>query len=134
MNTKETTTLYEKRGRKYIPVAARWQEMYDVEQMPVGTFKLVYAYSSGGRRYEYQVTPATAPMMAAMMVAKNAMEEAIREASKMRPIGGKYTKEQQALIAKFREDMGGMMPGWWTEQSSYEISEAAMKAVIEYRP
>lgn len=132
---KPTTTLYEKRGRKYIPVAARWQEQYDLEQMPVGTFKLTYAYGNGGKRYEYAVTPATAPMVAAMMVARYAMEEAIREASKMRPSTPQpYTKKQKALIDKFRADMGGMMPSWWTEQSSYEISELAMKAVMEFRP
>ena len=103
--------------------------------MPVGTFKLTYAYGNGGNRYEYDVTPATAPMVAAMMIAKQPMEEAIREACKMRPSTPQpYTKKQMALIDKFRQDMGGMMPSWWTEQSSYEISAAAMKAVMGYRP
>lgn len=135
MIEKPTTTLYEKVGRKYIPVAARWHEERDTEQMPVGTFRLIHAYSDGGKRYEYAVEPATAPMVAAMMIAKQAMEDAIREACKMRPSAPQpYTKKQQALIDKFRGDMGGMMPSWWTEQSSYEISDAAMKAVMEFRP
>lgn len=135
MNTKDTTPLYEKRGRKYVPVSARWYEDSNADQMPVGTFRLTYAYRNGGHRYEYDVTPATAPMVAAMMIARYSMEEAMREASKMRPSTPRaYTKKQQALIAKFREEMGGMMPSWWTEKTSYQISEAAIKAVLEYRP
>ena len=136
---KETETVYKKVGRKYVPLAVRWYEDAYKDQMPVGTFRLLYAYSDGGRRYEYDVTPATAPTVAAMTIARAAMEEAIRDACKMRPSSytskpQSYTKKQQALIAKFREDMGGMMPSWWTENSSYVISERAMQAVMEYRP
>ena len=131
----ETETVYKKVGRKYVPIAVRWYEDARMDQMPVGTFRLLYAYSDGGRRYEYDVIPATAPVVAAMTIARAAMEEAIRDACKMRPSTPQsYTKKQQALIAKFREDMGGMMPSWWTENSSYVISERAMQAVMEYRP
>lgn len=132
---KETETVYKKVGRKYVPIAVRWYEDARMDQMPVGTFRLLYAYSDGGRRYEYDVTPATAPMVAAMTIARAAMEEAIRDACKMRPSTPQsYTKKQQALIAKFREDMGEMMPSWWIENSAYTISERAMQAVMEYRP
>lgn len=131
----EAETVYKKVGRKYVPIAVRWYEDARMDQMPVGTFRLLYAYSDGGRRYEYDVIPATAPVVAAMTIARAAMEEAIRDACKMRPSTPQsYTKKQQALIAKFREDMGGMMPSWWTENSSYVISERAMQAVMEYRP
>lgn len=70
-----------------------------------------------------------------MMVARKAMEDAIREAVKMRPDTPKpYTKKQLAIIEKFRKDMGGMYPSWWAESSGYDISEAAMKAVLDYKP
>ena len=132
---KETETLYKKVGRKYLPVAARWYEDRDADQMQVGTFRLTYAYCNGGRRYEYDVTPATAPMVAAMMVARQAMDDAIREAVKMRPDTTKpYTKKQLAIIEQFRKDMGGMYPIWWAESSVYDISEAAIKAVMDYKP
>ena len=103
----ETETVYKKVGRKYVPLAVRWYEDARMDQIPVGTFRLLYAYSDGGRRYEYDVTPASAPMVAAMTIARAAMEEAIRDACKMRPSTPQsYTKKQQTLITKFRADMG----------------------------
>jgi len=135
MIEKQTTPLYEKCGRKYVPVHARWYEDHNIEQMPVGTFKMIYAYQDGGRAYEYKVTPDTAGMMAAMMIARKAMEQAIHEKSRMRPSALQpYTKKQLAAIERFKAEMGGMFPSHWTENSAYEISEAAMKAVLEYRP
>jgi len=130
-----TKALYKKVGRKYVPMAAQWYEESGRDQLNAGTFRLTYAYTDGGTRYEYDVTPATAPMVAAMMVARVAMESAIRDASKMRPNTDQaYTKKQKALIDKFRLDMGGMYPSWWVEGNAYDISEAAMKAVLEFKP
>ena len=132
----KTETLYKKVGRKYVPVSAHWAEDNRMNSMRVGTFRLTYAYSDGGCRYEYEVTPATAPAAAAMMIAKQAMCEAIREASKTRPQGGiiKFNKKQIALIKKFREDMGHMYPSWWSEAFPDEVADAAIKAVLEFRP
>jgi hypothetical protein len=130
---KETETLYKKVGRKYVPFISQWHDAH-LDQMKVGTFRLTYAYSDGGR-YEYDVTPATAPMVAAMMVARQAMENAIGEAVKMRlNTANPYTKKQLEIIEQFRKDMGDMYPSWWTESSKYDISEAAMKAVLDYKP
>ena len=127
--------LYKKVGRKYVPMVVQWNEESGRDQLNTGTFRLTYAYRDGGRRYEYYVTPATAPMVAAMMVAREAMESAIRHASKMHPNTTKpYTKKQKELIDKFRIDMGGMYASWWVEGSAYEISEAAIKAVLEFKP
>ena len=132
------TTLYEKRGRKYVPYSFNWYENYG-DQMKVGAFRLTYCYSNGGRKYDYAVTPATAPFVAAAMVAREAMEQAIREKIvatnhiKSQP----YTKKQLAIIERFRKEMsdaGGLLPTWWENASVYEISEAAIKAVQEYRP
>lgn len=136
MKTTETTALYKKVGRKYVPVAAQWYEEATQDRQAVGTFRLTYAYRDGGRRYEYNVTPATAPAASAMMIAKVAMEEKLRDMARMHPIGRitPYTKKQMALIAKFRDDMGGMYPSHWTEESAYRISEAAIKAVLEFKP
>lgn len=134
--TQDTTPIYKKVGRKYVPIAARWYEEANIEQQAVGTFRLTYAYTNGGKRYAYDVTPATAPMVAAMMIAKVEIEDKLREMARMRPMGTSipYTKKQLALIAKFRADMGGMYPSYWTENSAHEISEAAIKAVMEFKP
>ena len=132
----KTEPLYRKVGRKYVPVSAYWPEETHQNRQAVGTFRLIYAYADGGRRFEYDVTPATAPTVAAMMIAKHAMCEAIREASKTRPQGGmvKFNKKQVALIKKFREDMGSMYPEWWSEAHPHEVADAAIKAVMEFRP
>ena len=130
-----TEPLYKKVGRKYVPVVGTWYEDRCTDQMKVGTFRLVYCYADGARRYEYEVTPATAPVMAAMQVAKLAMIEKIRDMSQMRPSGMMpYTKRQQALIEQFKADMGGMYPSHWQQNSADEIADAAIKAVLEYRP
>ncbi len=135
MTEKATIPLFEKVGRKYVPMAAYWHEHSNVDQMQAGTFRLVYAHGNGCKRYEYAVTPATAPTVAAMLIAKTAMVDAIREASKMRPnVETQYTKKQLALIAKFREDMGMAYPSWWVEGSAYDIADAAVKAVLEFKP
>lgn len=135
MNERETEPLYRKVGRKYVPVHARWYEDSGANQMRVGTFRLTYAYSDGGRMYEYDVIPATAPMVAAMMIARKAMEDEIRSKARLTPRDSvPYTKAQQAIIDKFRDDMGGMYPLWWGESSAWEIAEAAMKAVKDYKP
>lgn len=133
---KDTTPIFKKVGRKYVPVASQWYDDGNTDQMDAGTFRLTYARRDGCRRYEYNVTPATAPMVAAMAIARAAMEDKIRDLGRMRPMGTlkPYTKRQQALIEKFRSDMGGMYPSHWTENSAHEISSAAMKAVIEFRP
>ena len=131
----KTETLYKKVGRKYVPVSAHWAEDNRMNSMRVGTFRLTYAYADGARRYEYEVTPATAPTAAAMLIAKQAMCEAIRDASRMRPqFANKYTAKQQAALARFREEMGGMMPSWWIEGFDYTVADAAIKAVLEFRP
>ena len=131
------TTLYEKRGRKYVPVAAHWADERD--KMKVGQFRLTYCYTDGARRYEYNVTPATAPFVAAALIARHAMEDAIRERviSKEHIKNVPYTKKQLAILKRFRKEMsdaGGLWPNWWQHTSSYELSEAAIKAVQEFKP
>ena len=136
MNIKETTPLFKKVGRKYVPVAAQWYEDAGKDQMDAGTFRMVYVHKDGCRRYEYSVTPATAPMVAAMMIAKVAMEEKLRDMGRMHPMGTltPYTKKQLAAIERFKSEMGGMYPSHWTERSAYEISRAAMDAVMGFKP
>ena len=135
MKTTPTQTLYKKVGRKYVPVEAYWHEQHDVDRLTVGSFRLTYAYADGGKRYEYDVQPDTAGFVAAALIAKHAMCEAITEASRMRPSGQiPYTKKQLALIAQFRKDMGGMMPVWWTENDGYAIADAAIEAVKGFKP
>lgn len=130
---KQAETLYKKVGRKYVPVSAHWSD-HGGDQMAVGTFRLTYAYADGARRYEYDVTPHTASADAAMMIAKIAMEDAIKDAARLTPSGSTYTKTQLATIEEFRERMGGMFPLYWNQATAYEIAEAGIKAVREWKP
>ena len=91
-------TLYRKviRGKRttYV-VAYSATSPYVPDLMRPGTFRLTYAYTDGGRRYEYAVTPDTASFMAAATIARQSMEDAIRQASNAKPIGVyQYTKQQ----------------------------------------
>ena len=131
-----TEAIYKKVGRKYVPIAARWYEDSRTDQMDVGTFRLTYVNKEGCRRYEYQVTPATAPAVAAMMVARVAMEAVISEKSKYHPSTGAkpYTKRQLALIEQFRAEMGMSYPAHWMSSDAHDISKAAIKAVMEFAP
>lgn len=129
----DSETLYVKRGRKYVPVYSRrdgWNDSSDL--MRVGTCRLTYAYGDGARRYEYDVTPDTAGFVAACTIARHAMEQAITEAAKMKPHEKlrPYTKRERELIAQFQRDMGMVYPQWWAEGSAYDISRAAIDAVM----
>ena len=127
--------LYEKRGRRYFPAFDINDRPYESDLMRVGTFRLTYAYAGGARRYEYDVTPETAPLRAAMMKAKQAMEDAMQEAMKPEPQNRhtrQWTDEQKAIIARFREDMhkaGGWFPEWWTHETPSKLVDAAIKAL-----
>ena len=63
--------------------------------------------------------------------------EAMQDAAIMKPIerGTRpYTKRELALIEQFRKDMGGMMPTWWEGKTAFQIAEAGIKAVRDFRP
>ena len=134
---KKTDTLYRKAGRRYIPVAATWHEDPGADHLSPGQFRLTYACTGGGWRYEYNVTPATAPVIAATLIAREAMEAAITAAARMHPLptyGKPYTPKQKALIAKFISDMGGMYPTHWQATSARDIAQAGIKAMLEFKP
>lgn len=133
----ETVVLYEKVGRRYVP---RYGSTFDMrnDDMKVGEFRLTYCHTDGGRRYEYNVTPATAAWAAAAMIARQVMEDAMHEAAAAKPSEPReYTKKQQAIIKKYRAEMaaaGGNFPNWWSVASPREIAKAAIDALENYRP
>lgn len=129
--------LYRKVGRRYVP-AYNVHSAYDKDAMAVGTWRMVYAYSEGGRRYHYDVKPDTASFEAACMMARVAMERAITEAAQDRPQLSQvpYTKRQLALIEEYRQRMaeaGIAVPIWWQHSSPNKISQAAIDAVKKWR-
>jgi hypothetical protein len=84
--------FYEKVGRRYKPVYEYDQTIMDA--FPKGSH-LVICYP-GGQSTRYNVDPAYAPMIAAGRVAENAISNAIRTATDMRPKRAPITPAQQA--------------------------------------
>jgi hypothetical protein len=129
-------TVYIKRGRRYVPFSSWERDIGD--SMKVGTFRLTYAYSDGGRRYTYDVQPDTAGFVAAAQIARTAMEAAMRDAAIANPSSTTlYTKRQLDILARFRAEMaeaGGLLPTSWQHSSAYDISQAGIDAVRDYKP
>ena len=129
--------LYKKQGRKYVP-AYDVISAYDRDFMKVNTWRMVYAYDNGARRYEYDVQPDTASFRAACMLAEQAMLKKIDAAVSCVPSGHQpkqYTKKQLDLLEKFRHDMkaaGGFVPDWWQHCSANDLVNAAMQAMDTY--
>lgn len=101
--------------------------------MKPGTFRMTYAYSEGGRRYEWDVTPDTASFVAASMLFKEAMENAIKAKVIATPQGtSMYNKKQLAALEKCKQIMveaNMLLPTHWTHTSAWELSEAAVNAI-----
>lgn len=132
MTTKnlQTEIWYRKVGRRYVPVKQAELSNYDVR--PANGCVLTFV-KDGATMFAHDVKPDTAGFVAAAMVARNAMEVAIHEATKFRPSSGlqPFTKKQQKLIKQFQADMGGMHPVYWVSQSSYKIAQAGIDAVTD---
>ena len=130
-------TLYRKVGRRYVPVLN--SRTYERDTMPVNTWRMVYAYSDGGRRYQYDVKPDNASFKAAAMLAKQAMVDAILKASRATldiDNGRPLTQKQKQIVKRFHalmEAAGGTLPLWWVHTSAEDVANAAIKAVEEWR-
>jgi hypothetical protein len=115
---------YEKRGRRYVPVAEYDSDLSN--SMSEGNH-LVMCYP-GGHSIRYDINPNYAAMIAAGRVAEDAMSEAIRDASEMRPKTRTLTPEQKAawehLIEVFGDD--ARMLHW---PAARDIAETAVEAM-----
>ena len=137
MTTTETEALFRKVGRRYVPAYSLADWSYDKDLMPVGSFRLAHAYSDGGRRYAYNVTPDTAAWVAAATLAVHAMTEAIHHKANQRTIaGGKpWTKKQQEAIKQANAilEAAGIWSGrGWTTAQAYDVAQAGIGAVTQW--
>ena len=136
MKIAETEILYRKEGRRYIPTYSLAAWNYDGDMMPVGSFRLVHAYSDGGRRYEYNVTPDTAGWVAAATLAVHAMTEAIHKANQLTIASSTpWTKKQQAAIEQANAilESAGIWSGrGWTTAQAYAVAQAGIDAVKQW--
>ena len=117
---------YEKRGRRYVPVSEYNSEYLD--SFSKGTH-IVMCYP-GGQSRRYNIDPNYAAMIAAGRVAEDAICEAIRKSSEMKPqrtlITSGQKKAWEKLAKEFGEDLCPLTYG-----STRDHAEAAVNAMIQ---
>jgi hypothetical protein len=94
--------FYEKKGRRYVPVAEYDNEFLD--SFPKGNH-LVMSYPGGTSR-RFNIDPNYAAMIAAGRVAEDAICDALRKASEMRPQRTPITEGQRKAWKKLAKEFG----------------------------
>jgi hypothetical protein len=115
---------YEKRGRRYHPVAEYDNDLLD--SFPQGNH-LVMCYPGGSSR-RFNVEPNYAAMIAAGRVAEDALSEAIRKASELRPQKNPITPGQKKAWEKLAKEFGDELATLQIN-SARDIAEAGVKAM-----
>lgn len=116
--------FYEKVGRRYKPVYEYDQTLMD--SFPQGSH-LVVCYP-GGQSKRYNINPNYAALIAAGRVAENAMSDAVRRASELRPRKNPITPGQKAAWEKLAKEFGDEL-ATLEISSAHDIAEAGLKAL-----
>lgn len=117
---------YEKRGRRYIPVAEYDNELLD--SFPKGTH-LVMCYPGGSSR-RFNINPNYAAMIAAGRVAEDAVCTAMVKADEIQPPRKALTKEENAAWMNLI-DVWGEEARSLRRPAVRDVAEAAVKAMQE---
>lgn len=115
---------YEKRGRRYVPVSEYDSEYLD--SFSKGTH-IVMCYP-GGQSRRYNIDPNYAAMIAAGRVAEDAICDAMRTASEMRPQRTPITEGQRRAWKKLAKEFGDELCPL-TYGSARDHAEAAVQAM-----
>jgi len=115
--------LYEKVGRRYVPVAENYDDHY---VFPKGNH-LVMCYP-GGESRQYNIDPNYAALIAASRVAEDAMCKALNKASEMRPARTPITPAQQRAWKKLAKEFGDELCTL-NGASVHNIAEAGVRAL-----
>ena len=115
---------YEKIGRRYHPVHEYDSTLLD--SFPKGAH-LVLCYP-GGQSRRFNVEPNYAALIAAGRVAEDAMSEAIRKASEMRPRSTPITAKQKKAWERLAKEFGSELATLQIN-STRDIAEAGLKAM-----
>lgn len=116
--------FYKKVGRRYVPVSEYDSELLDA--FAKGTH-LVMTYP-GGQSRRYNIDPAYAPMIAAGRVAEDAISDAVRKASDLRPSRNPLTEGQIKAWRKLSKEFGEEAHTL-TWPSARDAAESAVKAM-----
>ena len=115
---------YEKKGRKYVPVAEYDNDLLD--SFHKGNH-LVMVYPGGTSR-RFNIDHAYAPMIAASRVAEDEICRAISKASELRPQRTPITEGQKKAWEKLAEELGDEL-ATLTGLSIRDCAEAGVKAM-----
>jgi hypothetical protein len=115
--------LYEKVGRRYVPVAENYDDHYTFSK---GNH-LVMCYP-GGESRQYNIDPNYAALIAASRVAEDAMCKALNKASEMRPARTPITPAQQRAWKKLAKEFGDELCTL-NGASIHDIAEAGVRAL-----
>jgi len=121
-----TTTYYVKRGRRYYPVS-HWDPQLD-QALPPGHHLVSVRPGQESRRCN--IEPARAPMIAAGMLAEEAMSRAIYNAMELRPAPIRLTARQQTLMKELTESMNRQDLRWMRASAS-EVAQAGVRVLQE---
>jgi hypothetical protein len=118
---------YEKRGRRYVPVA-EYDSTY-LDSFPKGNH-LVMCYPGGSSR-RFNIDPAYAPMIAAGRVAEDAICRRIQQETELRPANREIDEETQRKWKKFIATVPEDFRFMFTHGSARDAAEAGLKAMQE---
>jgi hypothetical protein len=116
--------FYEKVGRRYVPVHEYDSELCSA--LPEGTH-LIMCYP-GGQSTRYKIDPNYAALIAAGRIAEDALSEAIRKASELRPQKNPITPGQKKAWEKLAQEFGDELATLQIN-STRDIAEAGVKAL-----
>jgi len=119
-----TKVYYEKVGNRYKPVSEYDSDYLDA--FPKGS-TLVICYP-GGQSSRYNIDPDYAALIAAGRVAEDAMMQAMRKASELKPKHTPITEGQRRAWRKLAEEFGDELCTL-NGASSYDIAQAGLKAL-----
>jgi hypothetical protein len=94
--------LYKKVGRRYVPVSIMDTEF---SSFPEGAH-LVVSVPKNFTMYRYNIDPAVAPLVAAGLYARPAIEDALHRASEKRPARTPITPEQLSAWRRLADAFG----------------------------
>jgi hypothetical protein len=115
---------YEKRGRRYVPVAEYDNDFLD--SFTKGNH-LAMSYPGGTSR-RFNIDPAYAPMIAAGRVAEEAICDTLRKASEMRPQRTPITPGQLKAWKKLAKEFGDELCPLM-HASARDLADAGVKAM-----
>lgn len=119
--------FYEKRGRRYVPVAEYDNDWMD--SFPKGNH-LIMCYPGGVSR-RFRIDPAYAPMIAAGRVAEDAISRRIQQETELRPTNREIDKETQRKWKKFISTIPEDFRYMFTHGCARDAAEAGVKAMQE---